>query len=102
MRPVLIVAATLIAVLSFSSPTTLQAGAVKRIVPPPVATPAGHVGPLPWALMACPALIIVSGAVANFKDNRQLTFWEAVTCGVAYWIPWFVPVQNQVATTPRR
>jgi hypothetical protein len=102
MRPARIVAATLIAALSFSSPATLQAGAVKRIVPPPAAAPAGHVGPLPWALMACPALIIISGAVANFKDNRQLTFWEAVTCGLAYWIPLAVPVQTQVGAPPQR
>jgi hypothetical protein len=35
--------------------------------------------------MACPALIVFTGAVANFKDNRQLTYWEAWTCGLAYW-----------------
>ncbi|WP_159454607.1 hypothetical protein [Rhodoplanes sp. JGI PP 4-B12] len=41
--------------------------------------------------MACPALIVFTGAVANFKDNRQLTFWEAWTCGLAYWF--WVPGQ---------
>jgi len=86
MRRVTIVAAALIAVALFS-PTALQAGAVKRIVPPPAAVAAGHVGVLPWVLMACPASIILSGIVANFKDNRPLTFWEAVTCGLLYWIP---------------
>ncbi len=65
---------------------------MKRVVPPPAA-PAGHVGALPWALMACPALIVVSGIVANFKDNRQLTFWEAVTCGLLYWVPMSIPPQ---------
>jgi hypothetical protein len=49
--------------------------------------------------MACPASIVLSGAVANFKDNRQLTYWEAVTCGLAYWFPFFFPVQT-VATKP--
>ena len=101
MRRVVIVAATLIAVLSFP-PTALQAGAVKKLVPPPAAAAAGHVGALPWALMACPASIILSGIVANFKDNRQLTFWEAVTCGLLYWVPLGVPVQNQVRTNPHR
>jgi hypothetical protein len=44
--------------------------------------------------MACPASIILSGIVADFKDNRQLTYWEAVTCGLLYWIPMAVPVQT--------
>src|SRR5437588_3662004 len=78
MRRLIIAAAVLIATLSFS-PTNLYAG-VKRIIPPPTAAPAGHVGALPWALMACPAFIVFTGAVANFKDNRQLTWWEAATC----------------------
>jgi hypothetical protein len=38
-----------------------------------------------WGLFACPASIIVSGVVANFRDNRQLTYWEAWTCGLAFW-----------------
>src|SRR5215470_1657724 len=100
MRRVIIVAATLIAVLSLSL-TTLEAG-VKKILPPPAAAQtAGHVGALPWALMACPALIVVSGVVANFKDNWQLTYWEAWTCGLLYWFPWAVPVQT-VRTAPHR
>jgi hypothetical protein len=82
MRRLIIAATALIAVVSFS-PTKLEAGVtVPKIVP---AAPAGHVGALPWALMACPALIVFTGAVANFKDNRQLTYWEAWTCGLAYW-----------------
>jgi hypothetical protein len=96
---VTVLAAGLIAALAFS-PTSLHAGpGIKKIVPPPAAAPAGHVGALPWALMACPASIVLSGAVANFKDNRQLTYWEAVTCGLAYWFPFFFPVQT-VATKP--
>jgi hypothetical protein len=82
MRRIIIAAAALIAVVSLL-PTKLEAGAsTPKIVP---AAPAGHVGALPWALMACPALIVFTGAVANFKDNRQLTYWEAWTCGLAYW-----------------
>ena len=38
-----------------------------------------------WGLFACPASIIVAGAVTNFRDNRQLTYWEAWTCGLAFW-----------------
>ena len=99
MRRVTILAAGLIAALALS-PANLNAG-VKKVVPPPVAAPAGHVGAAPWALMACPALIVVSGVVANFKDNRQLTYWEAVTCGLLYWFPFIVPAQT-VATKPHR
>jgi hypothetical protein len=97
MRRVIIAAAALSVVLSLS-PTNLYAG-VKRIIPPPAPPVAGHVGALPWALMACPALIVFTGAVANFKDNRQLTYWEAWTCGLAYWfwLPGPVPAK---ARTP--
>jgi len=81
-RFIIIAAAVLIAVVSLL-PTKLAAGpAAPKIVP---AAPAGQVGALPWALMACPAFIVFTGAVANFKDNRQLTYWEAWTCGLAYW-----------------
>ena|SRR5690242_3098693 len=84
-----ILAAGAIAALVLSS-AALNAGVAKKIVPPPVAPPS-HVGAAPWILMACPALIVASGVVANFKDNRQLTYWEAVTCGLLYWFPFVVP-----------
>jgi hypothetical protein len=100
MRRFISVAAIAIAALALSS-AALNAGAVKKIVPPPVAAPASHVGAAPWILMACPALIVASGVVANFKDNRQLTYWEAVTCGLLYWFPFVVPVQT-VARKPHR
>jgi len=99
MRRIIIVAATLIAAQLFS-PTAIHAG-VKKIVPPPAAAPVGHVGALPWVLMACPASIVLSGVVANFKDNRQLTYWEAWTCGLLYWFPWVGPAQT-VRTAPHR
>jgi hypothetical protein len=92
----LIIAATALSVVLSLSPMNLYAG-VKRIIPPPGAPVAGHVGATPWALMACPALIVFTGAVANFKDNRQLTWWEAASCGLAYW--WY---QMNAPITPRR
>ncbi len=52
------------------------------IIPcPPVAM---HAPAWLWIAFACPASIILSGAVANFKDHRQLTYWEAWTCGLLY------------------
>jgi hypothetical protein len=79
----LIIAATALSVVLSLSATNVYAG-VKRVIPPPAA-PAGHVGATPWALMACPILIVATGVVANFKDNRQLTWTEAATCSLAYW-----------------
>jgi hypothetical protein len=96
MRRIIITgAAALIAVVSLSA-TKLEAGAPTPKFAPGV--PAGHVGALPWALMACPAFIVFTGAVANFKDNRQLTYWEAWTCGLAYWF-W---MPTQVRTNSHR
>jgi hypothetical protein len=96
MRRLIIAAAALTAVLSFSA-TKLEAGGTAT--PLVHAAPAaGHVGALPWALMACPAFIVFTGAVANFKDNRQLTYWEAWTCGLAYWF-W---MPSQVRTNSHR
>jgi hypothetical protein len=93
----LIIAATALSVVLSVSPTNLNAG-VKRVIPPPAA-PAGHIGATPWALMACPALIVFTGAVANFKDNRQLTYWEAWTCGLAYWF-WLPGQMPKTAAHP--
>jgi len=42
---------------------------------------------VPWAAVGCVGSILLSGIVANYKDNRQLTYWEAWTCGLLYWIP---------------
>jgi hypothetical protein len=63
------------------------------IVPCPAPLSAAHVPAWFWAGFACPASIILSGIVANFRDNRQLTTAEAWTCGLLYWIP--MPVQPQ-------
>jgi hypothetical protein len=63
------------------------------IVPCPVAPTSGAPPAWFWAAFACPASIILSGIVANFRDNRQLTTAEAWTCGLLYWIP--MPVQPQ-------
>lgn len=40
-----------------------------------------------WAAFACPASIVLSAVVANFRDHRELTTAEAWTCGLLYWIP---------------
>jgi len=57
------------------------------VMPCPVAPTSGAPPAWFWAAFACPASIILSGIVANFRDNRQLTTAEAWTCGLLYWIP---------------
>jgi hypothetical protein len=62
------------------------------IGPAPCPVPAPTHGYIPaafWALFACSASIIFAGAVANFHDNRQLTYQEAWTCGLGYWANFF-------------
>jgi hypothetical protein len=82
MRRLTVPAAILVAA-SFLQPAKVQAGEiVGAAAPPPV-----HASVVPWVLMACPASIILSGIVANFWENRQLTYAEAWTCGLLYWIP---------------
>jgi hypothetical protein len=54
--------------------------------PPPLPATHGFIPAWFWAAFACPASIILSGIVANFRDNRQLTTPEAWTCGLAFWL----------------
>jgi hypothetical protein len=42
---------------------------------------------VPWFAFGCPVSIMLSAAVAGWHDHRQLTYWEAYTCGLLYWIP---------------
>ncbi len=63
--------------------TAFAGGGIPPIIPcPPVPM---HAPAWLWVAFACPASIILSGMVANFKDHRQLTYWEAWTCGLLYW-----------------
>jgi len=54
-----------------------------------------HVPAWWWAGFACPASIVLSTLVADFRDNRQLRASEAWTCGLLYWVP--MPVQPKPA-----
>ena len=83
MRRVILTAAAVVAAYALS-PTKAHAQA-----PPPVVigvAPAVH-NVFPWYAFVCPASIVLSSVVADFKDNRQLTYWEALTCGLLYWVP---------------
>lgn len=91
MKRIAIAAAALIAALAFV-PNSARAAPVVIIPPPPehVVVPAWW-----WAGFACPASVVLSALVADFRDNRQLTTPEAWTCGLLYWIP--MPVQPKPA-----
>ncbi len=81
MKRIVIAAAALLAAYSF-----LPTGAEAQNLPPPLirAAPAAFMH-YPWWAFACPGMIMFSAAVAAGKDGRELTYWEAYTCGVLYW-----------------
>jgi len=83
-----------VAVIAASSLLQTPGHAAEVVSAPPV--PPVHTTVVPFALMACPASIILSGIVANFWENRQLTFAEAWSCGLLYWIP--RPAQKVIST----
>jgi hypothetical protein len=84
MRQFTIAAAALIAALSLS-PTKAHAQAPPPPPAPPVIIPM-HAMHIPWYVFACPVSIMFSAAVAATRDDRELTNWEAYTCGLLYWI----------------
>ena len=40
---------------------------------------------LPWLILGCASMIVMTAMVANVQDNRQLTSREATGCGGPYW-----------------
>ena len=69
--------------LLFASPSAFAAPAIGGDV---VVEGGAHMNPtLPIIFGSCVASIIISAAVANFRDNRELTAPEAWSCGILYW-----------------
>jgi hypothetical protein len=96
MQRISIIVAALIAASSLSltfAPNSARAGDVK--IPPPPPSMHAHVPAWWWAGFACPASIVLSALVADFRDNRQLTAPEAATCGLLFWVA--MPVQAKTA-----
>jgi hypothetical protein len=51
-----------------------------------VATPkAQHTPVAVWAVFGCTGSVVVAALAANYAQHRQLTPYEAATCGIAYW-----------------
>ena len=87
MKRIAFITAALIAASSLSltfAPNSARAGETRT--PPPPMTHA-HVPAWWWAAFSCPASIVLSALVADFRDNRQLTAPEAWTCGLLFWVP---------------
>jgi hypothetical protein len=77
-----IVAALLAAVLSFSAVSVSAGGAP----PPPPAASSSAAPVAVWLIFGCASGIILAAAIANARDNRQLTAAEAATCGLLFWL----------------
>ena len=39
-----------------------------------------------WGIFGCSGGIIIAAMVANWQQNRQLTWHEAATCGLLFWV----------------
>ena len=103
LRTILIAVMTSCAVSALCLPVhPAFAGVVAAPLNPPPPPPAAHayVPAWWWASFACPASIVLSSLVADFRDNRQLTTPEAWTCGLLYWIPMPTPPQPPVRHHP--
>ena len=92
MRQFTIAAAALIAAFLLS-PSKAHAQAPP---PPPPVIVAMHAAHIPWYVFACPVSIMFSAAVAATRDDRELTNWEAYTCGLLYWIGSPIPIATAI------
>jgi len=84
MRKSKFLAAVLAALLTVASPV---AYAGEGIPPPGLAGHTFGSGPTGWwwAIFGCTSGIILAALVANYQQNRQLTWNEAATCGFLFW-----------------
>ncbi len=62
--------------MSFAGPAVVTAGKTFG------AGPTGWV----WGIFGCSGGIILAAMVANWQQNRQLTWNEAATCGILFWV----------------
>ncbi len=74
-----IIAAVAAGMLAFSS-MTATAGS-PAVVPSNSHTPAGV-----WVIFGCAGGVIVAALAANYTQRRQLTWNEAATCGLLFWL----------------
>jgi hypothetical protein len=75
MKLKLIVAALSIALISSQANALVPASMPK----------AQHTPAAIWAIFGCTGSLMISALAANYVQHRQLTPYEAATCGIAYW-----------------
>jgi hypothetical protein len=76
------IAVTVAAAIAFSS-ATATAG---QMIPPGLHHSTSGSNPwVPWVIIGCATMIVMTAMVANTRDNRQLTSPEAISCGILYW-----------------
>jgi hypothetical protein len=71
----------LVAALSFA----LIAGQANALVPAS-APKTQHVPAGVWVIFGCTGSLMISALAANYVQHRQLTGYEAATCGIAFWL----------------
>ncbi len=76
-----IAAAALAAMLVFTSANVSVGG---LIVPTPAPSSSSAAPVAVWLIFGCASGIILAAAIANARDNRQLTASEAATCGLLF------------------
>ena len=40
---------------------------------------------VPWVVIGCVSGTVLSAVIANWRDNRELTWNEAASCGILFW-----------------
>ena len=73
------IAAAAAGLLMFSSVATMAGPLASS--PHHTRTPAGI-----WAIFGCTGSVIIAALAANYAQKRQLTWNEAATCGLVYWL----------------
>lgn len=76
MKLKLIVAALSIVLIS-SQANALLVASTPKAKPTPVVM---------WVIFGCTGSLVASAFVANYIQHRQLTAYEAASCGIAFWL----------------
>lgn len=84
MKLKIVSAAVIAAILTAFAPNSASA----RVYYTPKVVAGKHFGGGggPWLIFACAGGIITSALVANATQNRELTWNEAASCGLLYWV----------------
>jgi hypothetical protein len=86
MNKSIVAALAFTAVILFAPSGAFAQGAGAGGGPAPViATGGSHHSPLPWIVMGCVSGTVLSAMVANWRDDRELTWSEAASCGILFW-----------------